>query len=235
MNCHGNPKNSCMGAYGNTLDIKITDECNGKCRFCIETGGKKSKSKPVEDLIKAVEVVNPSSVLILGGEPTMYPDLVKLLKNIQQKDRKIFLTTNGSSLYNFALMGVLGEFLDGINISLHHYDLDINYKVTGIDLEYMEIQEAIKILHKGKTQVRINSLLLKGYLDNFDDCWDMADFAGELKADWIRFSEVQQCPSMYVDARTIFDDLTDNPFVDGCEQEVDFMDLAIKATVKLLS
>ena len=30
-NACGNKKNSCMGAYGNTLDIKITDKCDGTC------------------------------------------------------------------------------------------------------------------------------------------------------------------------------------------------------------
>ena len=32
----GNPKNACMGGYGKSLDVKITNKCNCSCNHCIE-------------------------------------------------------------------------------------------------------------------------------------------------------------------------------------------------------
>lgn len=44
------PRNSCAGGYGNCLDVKITNLCNGNCAFCIERGGYSPENQkgPVE-------------------------------------------------------------------------------------------------------------------------------------------------------------------------------------------
>lgn len=48
------PRNSCAGGYGNCLDVKITNLCNGNCSFCIERGGYSPENQkgPVELLAK---------------------------------------------------------------------------------------------------------------------------------------------------------------------------------------
>ncbi|MDP3758178.1 MAG: radical SAM protein, partial [Candidatus Daviesbacteria bacterium] len=108
----GNKNNSCMGAY-NTLDIKLTDKCNGNCAFCIEDGGRLSKEAKLNYLINKVNDVNPSSVLILGGEPTLYKELPEFLEGIS--GREIYMTTNGSRLNNSDLVKKISKNLTALN------------------------------------------------------------------------------------------------------------------------
>jgi hypothetical protein len=232
----GNPNNSCMGAYGNTLNIKLTDQCNGTCPFCIEKGGKESRPKPVKDLIKAVNTINPDSVLLLGGEPTLHPNLIPFLKGIRKKGREVFLTTNGERLGDKKLVAQLAKLITAVNVSVHNYDQVQHRKLTGIDLDYDAVTRAIGVFRKHGVQIRINTLLLKGHLDTAIKCSAMACLAsGKFKADWIRFSEVQSFPSMFVDAKDVFGTWikTDNPFVDGCEQEIAIPGGNIRTTVKM--
>jgi molybdenum cofactor biosynthesis enzyme MoaA len=220
MNTQGNPKNSCMGFYKDTLDIKLTDVCNGNCSFCIEKGGKQSKAVSVDNFVNKINSINPNSVLLLGGEPFLYPHLEKFLKGISP--RKIYITTNGSKLYDKDLLNKISPYLTAVNISLMHYSMDKHHEVTNIKLNINEIKEGTSILRKEGVSVRINSLLLPGYLDNTNDCNTMIEFAKYVGANDIRFSEVQDKPEMFVDAKTIFNGLNKNPYIDGCEQELDY-------------
>ena len=116
--CH--PANSCAGGYGNCLDVKITNACNANCTFCIEKGGYCPKERPVKEL--ALETINSDAetVLILGGEPTLYPHLAEYLAMIRPWKKHIYMTTNGSMLKD-GLPEAIAPYLDGINISIHHY------------------------------------------------------------------------------------------------------------------
>lgn len=217
----GNPENSCMGGYGKCLDVKITNQCNAACSFCIERGGYSPCAASVEAMIhSAVSHSDYRIVLILGGEPLMYPHLETYLKGIRPHKDHIYITTNGSLLTE-EMAAMLAEYLDGVNISIHHYTEVMNnavYKTACVPFD--RLKRAIRVLNMAHVPVRFNSNLVAGYLDTREDVDKMIEFAANMGADEIRFSELQNSPENYVDARTLFDGLTDNPFCDGCEKIV---------------
>lgn len=225
----GNKNNSCMGAY-NTLDIKLTDKCNGSCAFCIEKGGRLSKESELNYLINKVNTINPKSVLILGGEPFMYKKLPEFLEGIS--GREIYITTNGSGLQDSNLVKKISKNLTALNISLMHYGMEKHYEVTNVKLNSDDLKNSISILRENNVNVRINSILLKDYLDNFSDCETMAKYSKSLNANSIRFSEVQDYPELFVDASKIFKGITQNPFFDGCEQKINLVG-GIESSVKV--
>ena len=88
--------NPCNGFYGKCLDVKITNACMGRCAFCIERGGFSPSPCDVEKLIEqTVRLMEYQNVLILGGEPLMYPDLFRYIDGILPYKKNIYLTTNG--------------------------------------------------------------------------------------------------------------------------------------------
>ena len=242
------PKNSCAGGYGNCLDVKITNYCNALCEFCIERGGLCPETKDVQKLINStIAAKDFPTVLVLGGEPLTYPHLLDYLKGIRRYKERIYLTTNGS-LLNAEMADALSYYLDGINISVHHYSEFLNdavYKTAHVDFD--KLREAIKILHGGREidgihnpsiPVRINANLVKGTLDYYKDVYTMIRWAAWMGADEIRFSELQNCEKLWVDSREIFPDLPADPFTCGCEQEINVKrllgtDLPIKVIVKM--
>lgn len=242
------PKNSCAGGYGNCLDIKITNACNAKCEFCIERDGLCPEAQDVKKLIAStIAAKDFPTVLVLGGEPLVYPHLLEYLQGIRPYKEKIYLTTNGS-LLDTEMADALSYLLDGINISVHHYSEFLNdavYKTAHVDFEML--RKAIAVLHGGREidgvqnpsiPVRINANLVKGTLDYYKDVFTMIRWASWMGADEIRFSELQNCEELWVDSREIFPDLPADPFTCGCEQEIDVKrllgtDLPIKVIVKM--
>ena len=95
------PRNSCAGGYGNCLDVKITNQCNAACAFCIERGGYSPApdKTPTELAIATVSQKDFPTVLILGGEPTLYPGLIEYLQLIRPYKKNIYMTTNGLLLH----------------------------------------------------------------------------------------------------------------------------------------
>lgn len=240
------PRNSCAGGYGNCLDVKITNACNAQCEFCIERGGLCPKSLDVDALIaSAIEAKDCETVLVLGGEPLMYPYLLDYLKGIRPHKKNIYLTTNGSLLYP-ELADALSFYLDGINISVHHYSEFLNdqiYKTAHVDFDMLK--KCIEVFHmkddevgKPAIPVRFNTNLVKGTLSYYKDVHTMIRWAVYMGADEIRFAELQNCEELWVDSREIFPNLPNDPFTCGCEQEIDTgallgSTLPIKVIVKM--
>lgn len=232
MNCNLN--NPCMGVYGKCLDVKITNICNGNCNFCIEKDGLKTENVSVDKLIESTNKLKDyKKVLILGGEPLLYPYLYEYLEGIKEKD-EIYITTNGSLLTESIIYNI-ASYLTAINISIHHYDEDKNSQIIKTRVDFNQIQKSIKVLKSYGVGVRINTNLIKGGIDTQEKAIMMILFAKLLGSDTIRFAELQNlqnCSELFVDASNIFNDIHKNPFTDGCEQELNIVD-GIKVYLRL--
>lgn len=228
MKC--NPNNSCVDCKNNGINIKITNKCNCDCEFCIEKGGLITEERPVEALIDATNLLDFESVLVLGGEPLLYPHLEQYLQGI--KNKRIYLTTNGTLLTD-DMAEMLSKYLAAINISIHHYTELKNRQVyKNPNYNFDNIRSAIKIFNKNNIPVRINANLVKGILDNKEDVTAMIYFAQFMGASSIRFAEMQHCEELWVDSSKLFKDLPTDPYTEGCEQVVYAKD-DFKATVKM--
>lgn len=216
VNTYAHPQNACNGRYGKCLDVKITNECNGHCAFCIEKNGYCPKPAPVETLIAATMAQEDyQKVLVLGGEPFLYKDLRRYLKGIRSK-QEVYITTNGSML-NAKTAAQVAKYITAINISVHHYDEEMNAAVYGLHIPFSPIAEAIGVFRKAGVRVRINTNLVKGILSDPSGVDKMILLAEAMGADEVRFAELQYCPELYVPASSIFSGLPSDPFQHGCE------------------
>ncbi len=227
----GNPRNSCMGCFKDTVDIKLLDACDGRCPFCIEKDCPPTGKTKLSRIKESLHKLKPKSALLLGGEPLLLRrKLHELMEDFP--DIEFFMTTNGSMLGHTDMLHEVTKHLSWLNISIHHFDLASHEALTGIKLTTLMLRKAIAVCHSEKCNVRINTVLLRGYLDSTNKIKRMALFASLLGANSIRFSEVQNYPAMYTDVTKLIPGLPDNPFEAGCEQKVD-LGCHIEATVKM--
>lgn len=226
MQCNTN--NCCAGRYGKCLDVKIIDDCNGKCAFCIERGANRTVPAKVGDMIISTNIMLQSgyeNVLILGGEPFLYSHLVEYIYGI--KAPNIFITTNGSTI-DMAIFAKIAQKLSGINFSIHHYDEVTNQRIVGTRIGFNNIKNAITLLKimNPKINVRINCNLVVGGIDSSEAAVKMIEQAINFGANEIRFAELQlpeKMNKLFVDAKNIFAgaNLPDQPFIFGCEHVIE--------------
>ena len=206
------------------LTIKLTDECNCSCSFCsnknIRDFGKLDFNKVEEVLRELNKTGYLARVGITGGEPMMYPDqvnrLVNLILSINNKIN-IGITTNGLNLKKFLEFDNV-EKIEGIHISRHHYDDEINKKLFNND--NIATSEDIKYLQsklKDKLIININTVLIKGYIDSTEEVKKMCDYIDTLGVRRIGLVSLLKLNDFakehFIDCNEIFNNLDSSFFV----------------------
>jgi len=215
-----NENNSCGGNFQDWLEVMLTPKCNGKCNWCVEKDGYKPKEEAAwYKLLRLMLSTGRDNFLLLGGEPTLYRNVDFIISSLRRHRKNVFLTTNGSQLdAHFAKYRLDG--LTGLNISIHHYDLGKNKRITGIGLEPLKLHAAIKWLKKHcGTRTRFNCNLIKGCIDSDKEMRRYVDFAKSYGADNVRFSELQEADEQFVDLAKTLNykyGLNDDPYKYGC-------------------
>ena len=98
-----NEKKSCL--FNDRLRISITDACNYKCFYCSNEGQEHGNCNMLSlDYIRQLfsrirnEKIFVKKLNITGGEPTLHPDLLDILREGRTISENVTLNTNGSLL-----------------------------------------------------------------------------------------------------------------------------------------
>lgn len=149
------------------MSIVVTNKCQCKCSYCINSETDHKLNLPIDKSIgnikKVVQTYGVKEAILLGGEPTLHPNLFELLKKLRTESglEMIRLTTNGIKLKNnkefIAKLVDVNYGIQGINISFHNEDFITLNELYDICFWIRELNPSIKI--------RINMNIWKGNCD----------------------------------------------------------------------
>ncbi len=105
--------------------IEANRTCNMRCSSCYTLN--KHHVKPPEEVKAEIDLLRSKrkldTITLLGGEPTLYPDLVEIIRYIKEFGIKCQLLSNGLVLYHDKYDSFLAELVDsGIDRILLHID-----------------------------------------------------------------------------------------------------------------
>lgn len=177
------PNSICGNSY-NLLNIKLLNSCNGKCEFCIAAGTPFKKSTDAQNFIDTANSMTKfSKVDVLGGEPTLYPDLVKVLKGIRPYKKDIGIISNAS---NLNIIKDCIPYLDTVTLSIHSFDYNKNS--TGIYVNEKELKDLNK--NKGKAEIIAAVVVTKQTVSNLKEIKEYARKAKKLGFSAIKLMEL---------------------------------------------
>lgn len=183
------------------LRISVTDKCNFRCVYCMPLEGLKWLPKAeiltYEEIAEVVGQLVPegiSRLRITGGEPTIRPDLHRLIRMLRDIDgiEDIALSTNGVRMGEFA-----GKYrdagLDRINMSVDSLRPDRIASIARRDLGFDPLVAAHAAEIAGLSPIKINMVVMRGINDD-----EIEDFARlTLERPWhVRFIELMPVGSM---------------------------------------
>lgn len=195
------------------LYISINDVCNAKCKFCnVHTkkscNAKFDVKKLEEVLIELKNKERLNRIGITGGETFLNINLLNdILKCIKDNIEYPFVTinTNGSFLHKINEIKYL-DIIEGIHISRHHYDDNKNNEIFGIKTASMKEIKEVNTLYR-KELIRLNCLLIKGYIDNYEEIKKYLDIATESDIFRVGFVGLmplnEYCKENYVDFKQL--------------------------------
>jgi cyclic pyranopterin phosphate synthase len=183
------------------LRISITDRCNFRCVYCMpETG---LDWLPKQDILSYEEIVGVVRQLaplglrrlrITGGEPTIRPDLVTLVRQLKAVDgiEDIALSTNGVKLPAMAA-DLRAAGLDRVNLSADSLRPDRIASIARRDLGFRPVDAARAALDAGLDPVKLNVVVMRGVND--DEVVDFARLTMEMPVH-VRFIELMPVGEM---------------------------------------
>ena len=212
--CGGNRERLIPRKPGVILYVRIHNNCNGKCKFCLN---KQNISKSKIDLKKLKYVVKYlkqkgilSTVTITGGEPLLDPDELNLVINAIVEvvpDIKISISTNGTNLEKILKFDNLNN-IEAIHVSRHFYIDKINDEILGVTSNVSS--EKIKEVQSKLNTIIINTVASKGYIDSLDKVANMCEYAKSLGVKKIHIVSLidynQYCKENYININSIFDE-----------------------------
>ena len=138
-------------------NILITNRCNRKCPFCfaglrVNIKGKKSPNyMSRDDLRKVMDFMERSDdpqLRLLGGEPTLHPDFIDIVKEALTRDFHVHVFTNGIMSKEKAdfLSGIPDEKLSVlVNVAHGEIDTENHRKRKKYALERLGIKAQVGI------------------------------------------------------------------------------------------
>lgn len=152
--------------YGNYI-VKINNMCNANCCFCADMPEiRKAKDFDYDKLISELEENRKkfNSLIITGGEPTIYPKLIDYIKHAKQVCgyKHVHLTTNGLLLSYSDLAGKLKKVgVDSFIISYLSSDEKMYDAISRIPGSYKMIRKAFKNLFNQESTIKTNTVIHK--------------------------------------------------------------------------
>jgi cyclic pyranopterin phosphate synthase len=183
------------------LRISVTDRCNFRCVYCMPEQGlewlPKKDILSYEEITAVVRELAPLGLRrlrITGGEPTIRPDLVRLVAMLRGVDgiEDIALSTNGVKLPAMA-RELKAAGLDRVNVSADSLQPERIARIARRRLGFEPVTALQAALDAGLDPVKLNVVVMRGINDD-----EIADFAA-LTQRWavhVRFIELMPVGEM---------------------------------------
>ena len=214
--------------------LELTNKCNFHCEFCPSDSQTRHQGymelSLVEKILNEISEKNlvPKVNLHLMGEPTLHPKLNDILNYAKQKNVKIALTTNGSTMVKKKVPQLLDSIYGEIVASLMTPTQD-TYKIRGdvglsweryVDNFRLLIREHLKKILRGDKieyeiifRVMVSNESEKGTVKVLDSSKSIQENYDE----WSNFTEIvekelglKSFPRQTIDPNTIIDILGGN-------------------------
>lgn len=183
-----------------TLRISLTGLCNLGCVYCVNDNEKQphqtKKALTATEIVTLTqhlhEVLDLKTIRLTGGEPSLYPDLVKLIQGLSKLNIELKMTTNAYHLEHL-IKPMFDAGLKELNISLDAITEPTFRKVShrkNLDKVINAIEDCQAIGYK----IKLNTVILKGLNDH--ELLDILQFGIDRNLS-VRFLELMKMGHLY--------------------------------------
>lgn len=160
-----------------TMEIEFSQLCNFRCPYCYLDARPQDEltSDEIHDLILQGRDLGVRKMIILGGEPMIYPRILEKIHFIRKHGLEVEIFTNGSNMTaenasELALLDVK------VVLKMNTREADIQNRLCGLDDADRIIQEAYKHLMQagygpGGKPMAVSSVISSANLGELPDMW----------------------------------------------------------------
>lgn len=183
------------------LSIHLTDLCNERCIFCVVGTPERKQEGVLLSKIKTIILQNMDSgweaVNLHGGEPTVHPAFVDILKLIRDCGYpEVQLQTNGRRLSDPGFVRTLRDLnVNLFIVSMHGMDARVHESLTRARGGFNQTVKGIKNVKEAGGRLRTNTVVTK---QNMSTLPAMMDWLADLGVDHINISNLHPVETAYL-------------------------------------
>lgn len=162
-----------------TMEIEFNRECNFNCIHCYVPPNSQTKDeltkKELQDVIIQAKNLGARTIVVLGGEPMLYPHIQEMIKFIRNQDLEVELFTNGTNVSEFQAR-MLFDYDVIVVLKMNTFDEKLQDMLSGKKGAYKQVQDALKNLKLAgyparKQLLGISTVICRQNLHEIVDLW----------------------------------------------------------------
>lgn len=163
-----------------SMEIEFNQSCNFSCIYCYALSNPprldELSKEEFCDVIHQAKELGARKIIILGGEPMLYPHIMEMIGYIRSLEMEIELFTNGTNI----TQPVAQELFDnGVRtvLKMNTFDENLQDTLSGHKGSYLQIQEALKNLKLAgypskENPLGVSSIICQQNIDELPRLWE---------------------------------------------------------------
>ncbi len=147
-----------------TCMVAVTNRCNARCGFCSIPLQPYNGATPPHLLEQAIDKLHDLGVRYIqftGGEPLLYPYLTRVIKYTSDVGMLMTVVTNGSLLDKKRVKALAESGVQGVSISVDHYDSSVFERNRGVPGLADRIAKAVQHLRDNGLPAQASTTISK--------------------------------------------------------------------------
>ena len=132
-----------------SMEIEFNSACNFRCLYCYaaENGHRRNEltTEQFRDVITQAKDLGARKIIVLGGEPMLYPHILEMLQFIRGLNMEVELFTNGTGITDEMARTLYGLAVRVV-LKMNTFDEKLQDTLSGREGAYHQIQQALNNL-----------------------------------------------------------------------------------------
>jgi radical SAM protein with 4Fe4S-binding SPASM domain len=163
-----------------SMEIEFNQSCNFRCIYCyaLENPTRPDELSKEEfiDVIHQARDLGARKIIILGGEPMLYPYIMEMIRYIRTLDLEIELFTNGANITPSVAQELFDNGVRAV-LKMNTFDESLQDTLSGRKGSYIQIQEALKNLKQAgypsqENPLGVSSIICQQNIEELPRMWE---------------------------------------------------------------
>jgi radical SAM protein with 4Fe4S-binding SPASM domain len=132
-----------------SIEIELSLRCNFRCPYCYVPDKSALQNEltldEIKDVIMQAHALGARKIILLGGEPMLYPYLFEVIEHIRAKDMAVEMFTNGFGITEGIAKKLFSYSVDVV-LKMNTFDEALQDELAGHKGAYTIIQDAFRSL-----------------------------------------------------------------------------------------
>jgi len=176
----------------NSVYVAITKKCSLQCEHCYEWENLNKKevltAEQLKTIVAKIQERGVSQILFSGGEPLLKVDLLVDLLNGANKETDFWVLTSGFKLTQENAKNLKSVGLNGVMISLDHFDPETHNNFRGFKDAYYWVEKAVQNAINNQLVVALSICVTKEFT-TFENLMTYSNLAKKMGVSFIQILE----------------------------------------------